>query len=77
MLPDNVKIMDGKTMEELIAIRLNKLQAAALAGEMKAGDEEAQKYIDAFGDPNMVKKSILNLCKAPRWAKALGNDVTQ
>ena len=68
MLPDDVKIKDGRTMEELIASWVNKLQADAINSLNLSNDQEAQKFIDAFGDPQLVG-DVLQFMKD----KAMGN----
>ena len=68
MLPDDVKIKDGRTMEELIASWVNELHADAINSLNISKDPEAQKYIDAFGDPDLPRQ-VLQFMKA----KAMGN----
>ncbi len=58
MLPDDVKIKGGKTMKELIASWVNKLEADALNSLNISNDQDAQKYIDAFGDPDLVDQVL-------------------
>jgi len=58
MLPDDVKIKGGKTMKELIATWVNKLEADALNSLNLSNDQDAQKYIDAFGDPALVDQVL-------------------
>ena len=67
MLPDDVKIKGGKTMEELIASWVNDLHADAINSLNISKDPEAQKYIDAFGDPDLPRQ-VLQFMKA----KAMG-----
>jgi hypothetical protein len=68
MLPDDVKIKDGRTMEELIASWVNDLHADAINSLNISKDPEAQKYIDAFGDPDLPRQ-VLQFMKA----KAMGD----
>ena len=68
MLPDDVKIMGGKTMKELIASWVNKLEADAINSLNLSSDQDAQKFIDAFGDPQLVG-DVLQFMKD----KAMGN----
>lgn len=68
MLPDDVKIMGGKTMKELIASWVNKLEADAINSLNLSNDQDAQKFIDAFGDPELVG-DVLQFMKD----KAMGN----
>ena len=68
MLPDDVKIMGGKTMKELIASWVNKLEADAINSLNLSNDQDAQKFIDAFGDPQLVG-DVLQFMKD----KAMGN----
>jgi len=58
MLPDKVTIRGGKTMKELISDWIDKLQASAINSLELSHDQDAQKYIDAFGDPEMVDKVL-------------------
>ena len=58
MLPDDVKIRGGKTMKELISDWIDDLQASAINSLNISNDQDAQKYIDAFGDPEMVDKVL-------------------
>lgn len=68
MLPDDVKIMGGKTMKELIASWVNKLEADAINSLNLSNDQDAQKFIDAFGNPELVD-DVLQFMKD----KAMGN----
>ena len=68
MLPDDVKIMGGKTMKELIASWVNKLEADAINSLNLSDDQDAQKFIDAFGNPELVD-DVLQFMKD----KAMGN----
>ena len=68
MLPDDVKIKGGKTMKELIASWVNKLEADAINSLNISDDKDAQKFIDAFGNPELVD-DVLQFMKD----KAMGN----
>lgn len=68
MLPDDTTIMGGNTMKGLIASWVNNLEAGALNSLNISNDQDAQEFIDAFGDPKLVD-DVLKFMKD----KAMGN----
>jgi hypothetical protein len=68
MLPDDTTIMGGNTMKGLIASWVNKLEADALNSLEHSNDQDAQKFIDAFGNPELVD-DVLQFMKD----RAMGN----
>jgi hypothetical protein len=71
MLPPDVKIMGGKTLEELVASWVNQLEASAINSRDIAGDPQAEKFIQAFGDESFPEE-VANFMREKAMAIASG-----